>query len=171
MREDMEENTVDGFAMEVRAFCAWARGDDGAAIDVRSALLRVVALYNAAVLLPHPWKESLSSELAEAEVAKAELDLVLRRANDLPFQFYSEIFDPFERSPEPVTAHITDDIGDIYSDVARGLVLYDRGLKDEALWEWGFNLKIHWGEHATGAIRALHAYLAQENPDGLASDA
>jgi len=171
MREDMEESAVDCFAKEVRTFCAWARGDDGAALDVRSALLRVVALYNAAILLPHPWKESLSSELAEAEVSKAEIDLVLRRVSDLPLQFYFEVFDPFEMSPEPVTGHITDDIGDIYSDVARGLVLYDRGQKDEALWEWGFNLKIHWGEHATGAIRVLHAYLVQENPDGLATNA
>jgi hypothetical protein len=167
----MEVNAVDCFAAEARTFCSWAKGDDGSAIDVRSALLRVVSLYNAAILLPSPWSESLSSELAEAEIQKSDLDLVLRRANALPFQFYFEVFDAFEKSPEPVTGHITDDIGDIYSDVARGLVLYDRGQKDEALWEWGFNLKIHWGEHATGAIRALHAYLAQENPDGLASNA
>ncbi|MBL8266663.1 MAG: DUF5063 domain-containing protein [Steroidobacter sp.] len=168
MHEDIDENTIDRFAMEARAFCTWARGDDGVVLDVRSALVRVVALYNAAILLPHPWNERLSSELAEAETPKAELELVLRRASALPLQFYSEIFDPFERSPEPVTGHITDDIGDIYSDVARGLVLYERGQHDEALWEWGFNLKIHWGAHATGAIRALHAYLAQEKPDGLA---
>ena len=40
----------------------------------------------------------------------------------------------------------------------------------DALWEWGFNFQAHWGEHASSAIRALHCYLAQEDPSGLCSD-
>jgi hypothetical protein len=80
------------------------------------------------------------------------------------------MFDPLQDPPEePVVGHTSDDIGDIYRDVARGLALFDSGRRDEAGWEWGFNFRIHWGEHATGAMRAFHAYLAQENPDGLAS--
>jgi hypothetical protein len=39
-------------------------------MHVRSALLRVVALYNAAILLPGQWNESLSSELTKAEIKK-----------------------------------------------------------------------------------------------------
>jgi hypothetical protein len=25
------------------------------------------------------------------------------------------------------------------------------------LWEWRFNFQIHWGEHLTGALRALYS--------------
>jgi hypothetical protein len=68
-------------------------------MHVRSALLRVVALYNAAILLPGPWNENLSSELTKAEIKKAELDVVLLRTTALPLQFYFEVFDPLEKLP------------------------------------------------------------------------
>jgi hypothetical protein len=110
----------------------------------------------------------MSEKLAAAEVPEADLRLVAERAATLPCQLYWEIFDPLQDPPgEPVVGHVSDDIVDIYGDVAGGLILYDSDTRDEAGWEWGFNFRIHWGEHATGAIRALHAYLAQEDPDGL----
>jgi hypothetical protein len=113
----------------------------------------------------------MDAELADAKVSDEQRARVAKRACELPCQLYAEIFDPYEQPARPVTGHLADDIGDIYSDVARGLMLCDRGQSDEALWEWGFNFRIHWGEHATGAIRALHAHLAQENWEGLTSDA
>ena len=72
---------------------------------------------------------------------------------------------------EPPAGSVVDNLGGIYRDVARGLVLFEAGNHDEALWEWGFNFRTHWGEHATGVLRALHAYLAQEESDGLSRDA
>ncbi len=59
---------------------------------------------------------------------------------------------------------VADDISDIYIDVRRGLDLFDRGLESDALWVWVFNFHIHWGKHATSAIRALHAYFAARWP-------
>ena len=171
MREPMDEKALVLFANEARTFVSWARGEDGVAMDVRSALLRILALYQAALFLPHPWTEGMNSELAQADLSENELASVQHRASQLPCQSYLEIFDPYENPAEPVMGHLTDDIGDIYRDIARGLILFNRGQHDEALWEWGYNLQIHWGEHATGAIRALHAHLVQENPDALASHA
>lgn len=172
MRKHLEETAIDAFAREVRVFAAWARGDGGESMDVRSALLRILALYQQGLLLPMPWTEGMDSDLAECEVPQQELHAVIQRAWQLPCQFYAQVVDPFE-DPQPTLSgsHIADDIGDIYRDVVGGLMLFDRGMRDEALWEWKFNLQIHWGDHATGAIRALHLYLAQENPDGLASSA
>lgn len=167
MHKTTKESAVNRFAGEARVFCAWATGDDGSICDARSALTRVLSIYQAGLQLPQPWTEGMNAELADAKVSDEHFALVAKRACELPRQVYVEIFDPYEQPAESVTCHLADDICDIYADVARGLMLFDRGQRDEALWEWGFNFRIHWGEHATGAIRALHAHLAQENWDGL----
>lgn len=70
---------------------------------------------------------------------------------------YREIFDPYAALPEPeVTGSLADDLADIYRDVRSGLRKWQRGENDEALWEWRFNFESHWGEHVTGALRALY---------------
>jgi len=163
----MKSLPIHTFAEQARAFCGWATGLDESEMTAASALARVCSLYVAALSLPHPWSEGLAGKLAEAEPASGGTQLKTGRVSQLPFQVYWEVFDPLNNPPgEPVAGDIVDDIGDIYRDVARGLVLYEAGRENEALWEWGFNFRIHWGEHATGAIRALHAFLSQENPDG-----
>jgi Domain of unknown function (DUF5063) len=70
---------------------------------------------------------------------------------------YREIFDPYEPQSEPeVTASLADDLRDIHRDLLSGLRKWFRGESGEALWEWRFGFESHWGEHATGALRALH---------------
>jgi hypothetical protein len=74
---------------------------------------------------------------------------------------YGEVFNPLIVPPEePVLGSLSDDITDIYRDVVTGLREYEAGRRTQALWEWGFGFQAHWGEHATGAIRALHCWLA-----------
>jgi hypothetical protein len=136
------------------------------------ALRRVSSLYAAALDLPLPFTHGMSEDVAEVELPSGSVGVVAARASEIPLQIYWEVFDPIATPcEEPVCGLIAADLGDIYGDVARGLVLFESGDRDEALWEWAFNFRIHWGEHATGALRALHAYLAQENPDGLSRDA
>jgi hypothetical protein len=76
--------------------------------------------------------------------------------------FYREIYDPFE-SPEEseVAGLLADDFADIYRDLQDGLDKWNRGETGEALWEWRFNFENHWGEHLTGALRALHILTAR----------
>lgn len=168
----MATHGLDTFATEARLFADWAASSSEPKMTVHAALVRIVSLYRAAFLLPQPWSAGLEVDVPDVEPPAGALEVVKARAAELPFHFYWEVFDPFQDpQPEPVGGHIADDISDIYRDVARGLVLFDAGRRDEALWEWGFNFRIHWGEHATGAIRALHAFLAQEQPDGLSRDA
>jgi hypothetical protein len=136
------------------------------------ALRRVSSLYTAALDLPLPFTHGMSEDVSAVEPPSGSEDVVAARASEIPLQVYWEVFDPIATPcEEPVAGSIVDDLGDIYRDVARGLVLFESGDRDHALWEWAFNFRIHWGEHATGAVRALHAYLAQENPDGLSRDA
>ena len=65
---------------------------------------------------------------------------------------------------------LADDLIHIYRDVALGQCLYDAGRIDDAIWQWGSGFQTQWGQHAASAIRALHCYLAQEDPSGLLND-
>ena len=166
-----DSRQLDDFAQEARSFCRWATGADGTPMSAPLALRRVSTLYAAALDLTSPFTQDMSEDVAEVEPPPGSVRMVAARASELPLQIYWQVFDPIATPcEEPVAGSIVDDLVDMYQDVARGLVLFDSGDRDGALWEWAFNFRIHWGEHATGALRALHAYLAQENPDGLSRD-
>jgi hypothetical protein len=90
-----------------------------------------------------------------------------------PANSYREIFDPYEpvdaEDAEEVTGSLADDLADVYADLRTGLLKWERGESGEALWEWRFGLDHHWGEHATGAMRALWARSAWHDT-GVAGD-
>jgi len=161
------------FAEEARRFVEWADGAIGdPQLHAADALRRVLALYTAALQLPQPWSQGVKGATPEVPHLAERLARVQQRAASLPLQYYSEIFSPLVLAPEaPVVGDLADDLADIYRDVATGLHLLDTGRVDDALWQWGFNFQIHWGQHASSAIRALHCYLAQEDPSGLAAGA
>ena len=162
----LESTHLAAFAAEARTFCRWATGEDGAEMNVASALRRVSALYAAALELPPPFTEGVSTELPEVSPRTGSVEIVRARAARLPLQLYWEIFDPLESPPvEPVAGSIADDIGDIFQDVASGLALFESGRHADALWEWAFNFQVHWGRHAAGAVRALHACLTEGERD------
>jgi hypothetical protein len=75
--------------------------------------------------------------------------------------YYREVFNPYaDVSEEEVTGDILDDLDDIYRDLRRGLLHWRAGQAGHALWHWRFHFEIHWGEHATSALRALFALSA-----------
>jgi hypothetical protein len=57
---------------------------------------------------------------------------------------------------------VSDDLADIWLDLKHGLLALDDGAPpDDVTWEWRFGFYAHWGRHATEALRALHARLAE----------
>jgi hypothetical protein len=168
----VESGQLNRFAEEARTFCSWATGADGSEMSIPLALRRVSSLYTAALSLPPPFTQGMSKDSVDVEPPPNAVQLVSKRAATLPLQVYWEIFAPTEDPPDkPVLGSIADDLSDIYRDVARGMILFEAGDRAEALWEWAFNFQAHWGQHATGAIRAFHAYLAKDEPEGLSRDA
>ncbi len=171
-RNPSRQLTAERFSREARRFVDWA---DGSASDEELmapvALRRMVALYAAALELPQPWSEGVSAGHTPSPALAERLNAVRERATAIPLQHYSEIFSPLLPLEAPVVGDLADDLADIYRDLAAGLALYEAGSVEDALWHWGFNFQIHWGEHASSAIRALHCYLSQEDPSGLSSDA
>ncbi|MEM6789038.1 MAG: DUF5063 domain-containing protein [Myxococcota bacterium] len=71
-----------------------------------------------------------------------------------PHDLYWEVFDPYV-DEEPVAGSLLDDFLDIYHHLKRGLVAFDEGQQQDAVWEWRFHFDHHWGDHAVDALRAL----------------
>lgn len=78
--------------------------------------------------------------------------------------FYAEVFDPYSDTREPVIGSLADDLADIYRDLVDGLRAWRSGDRADAVWRWRFGFQVHWGEHATSALRALHARAAWHEP-------
>jgi hypothetical protein len=165
------------FATEAVAFRDWAaRGTDAGEVAARNALLHITRLYLAALELPPAWSEELSDQPDAERIGNAEWGEVFGAARRLPLDYYAAACDPLYDpvvGPHADSAGIgslSDDIADIYRDVVSGLRAFETGRRAAAVWEWGFGFRHHWGEHATGAIQALHAWMAANAFDRLASD-
>lgn len=79
------------------------------------------------------------------------------------WDLYKEMFDPYRRTgKKPVYASLSDDFSDIYRDTKPGLQDWETATAIERLdiiWDWKWGFENHWGEHATGAFRALYSLL------------
>jgi hypothetical protein len=172
-RSEHRRTVATRFSREAQRFVEWADGSACAdRLTAPLAVRRVARLYAEALELPQPWSEGVSVRREEIPVfLEARLNQVRLRAAAIPLQHYSEIFSPLVPPDEPVVGDLADDLVAIYRDVALGLHLHGRGCVDDALWQWGFGFQMHWGQHASSAIRALHCYLAQEDPSGLSASA
>lgn len=69
--------------------------------------------------------------------------------------FYWEVFNPFDKE-EPVCSHIAGDLSDIANDLLKGIVEFDSGRVQNAVFEWKLGLNSHWGCHLTDVLRVLH---------------
>lgn len=84
------------------------------------------------------------------------------------FEHYWLIYNPYERN-DVVGNSLSDDLLDIYKDLRRGMMIYDRGTEDsviDAIWTWRFDFLTHWGMHATNALKVLHWILGMCNSEG-----
>jgi hypothetical protein len=156
---DIRLQSIEQFAHAANQFAAWAtQQEDSGAVAARNALRHITELYLAALALP---ASAGSADAPDVDVDSAERNTICANCARLPLDYYGEIFDPLTMPPpEPVVGSVADDIADIYREVVTGLRHYRAGRTDAAVWQWTFLFQVHWGEHAIGAIRALHAWLA-----------
>ncbi len=79
------------------------------------------------------------------------------------YNWYREVFDPQGKDKdEPVAAHLSDDLSDIYCELKGGLDVWDEAdaaMRRDIVYTWRLMYEIHWGEHVTGAFRAIHSLL------------
>ncbi len=69
---------------------------------------------------------------------------------------YREVFDPWALDDDlATTGDLAHDLWDTYMGLRTGLDQWNRGQRERALWQWRFGFEAHWGQHVTGALRAL----------------
>lgn len=152
---------VDAFALCAREYCAWCIVDKSKLSPGRyqfEATSNLAKVYAAFFTLP-------ATEFIEApdvpRPSQTQIQEVLAALGGLPFREYWEVFKPTQFEPgDPCVGDISDDFLDTYIDLAEGLWLYDHGHVQAAVWQWRFTFGIHWGTHATSALRALQGFEA-----------
>ena len=72
-------------------------------------------------------------------------------------------FDPYD--PELVGAKLSDELTSIATALANGLRHFRAGNVAEALWWWQFSYVAHWGNEASGALRALQSIVSHDRLD------
>jgi len=157
-----DATSIAKFADIAREYCAWCEGSR--ATDPRMLLFQatrlLARLYAAGLYLPDV---TLDDYPEAPEISTDARHAMFKSFATLPFQYYREVFNPsIESSDEPVTGDLADDFADIYVDLKSGLDLFEQGFELAAVWTWRMLLGIHWGRHATSALRALHNF---ELPD------
>jgi hypothetical protein len=147
---------LNAFANAAREFCRWAESAAGLPEEEAAAALhRMVHLYGCALDLP-----DLFGEKEAPDIDDSEWKAIYKRFGTLPFNYYSQQFNPLPDTPEePVVADLADDLADIWRDLTRGLKQFDEGLVPAAVWEWRNGFHSHWGRHAAAAIYSLHCWL------------
>ena len=152
------------FAQAARAFQEWVarlpHEDTNQTLPALSHLLNLSLL--ALPLLPLP---ELHADVDDPDhVADHEWKSVYQAAAALPLGNYAEVFDPLVVPAEtPVVGDIADDLADVYREIITGLRLVESGKHLQAHWHWAFTFQVHWGKHATSAIRALYAVIASND--------
>jgi len=167
---------VERFVEVVRRYCAWVESSPaGPHEDMVTARQLFTELHLAVISLPKVDLGDDESEDEGYESRPASLDgwkQARERFSHLPVEGYWDVFEPLkEDQKEPVCCSLSDDIADVYRDIKEYLPLFDKGQVEEAVWQWRFSFLIHWGQHLTGAQRALHAYFVnREEEDWLSSN-
>jgi hypothetical protein len=161
------QKELDSFAEKAKAYCEWAKSDFTECLEELSKAEKFLAELHLAILnLPDAnevWNEvdDLEDVSEDKKIVVERWKQACKRFENLPVNGYWEIFDASNIDDEnPVFSLVSDDLADIYSDLKRGLLLYEKGKFAEAFWEWKFNFKIHWGNHLVGAMKTIRNYFS-----------
>lgn len=143
---------VHEFVALVRQYLALVDGaEDTSAHELLTYSARLLPrIYAAGLELPDV---SLADEVEASDEVVSPMSKLGRLFGR--FDVYFEVFDPvFEQ--DAVASSLSDDLADIYLDLARPLAAFDAGQQGDAVWQWRFNIRGHCGDHIVDALRAIH---------------
>ena len=151
------KSKIENFAEIVRRYCVWAESSFGEIeVEMQTAQMILAELKYFVLDLPDDDSED---DIKLEDVSTEQLKVVQSRYRNLPVDGYWTIFDPSKvEENEAVFTELSDDLADIYRDIKYGLTLFDAGHFSEAIWEWKFNYKIHWGRHLLSAQKVIYCW-------------
>ena len=133
------------FCEYVSALCESGR------MDYVQLITSLMQLYTSALELPGVEPDSAGSDNCVQTPLKFPFG-----ENDA----YWEIDNPFVED-EPVGGSLTDDFQSIYEELKKGIICYEQGFVNDALWTWRFGFRNHWSYHAVDAIRVLNMMIME----------
>ena len=98
---------------------------------------------------PDPGFEHELAPQAESEMMRRLAAVIGER------DFYRMVYEPFEDSGEPVGGMLSEDLASVWRDLRPGLDLLGGPHEADALFDWWFGYRAHWGRHAVAALFAL----------------
>lgn len=110
----------------------------------------------------HEYTDALKESLRSRRRGHPSVEDALERK----FGSYAEyrlVYDPVDPAErEAISASLVEDLSSVYWDLKDALELYRTGDElgiREAIWDWSFGRKHHWGCHAIQALPALHSLI------------
>jgi Domain of unknown function (DUF5063) len=143
------------FTKLASGFCSWCESDSLGVRREAHAAVWLARLHAAALELPEIDGDD-GNEMPE--IPAPQHQAAERNLGAFNGWYYRTVFNPAPTlDEEPVMGDIGDDLMDTYKDIKIGSLLADQGRIEEAIWQWSFMHRVHWGKHAVGALAALHA--------------
>lgn len=163
----MNPPSVDEFVAAAREYCSFAEDSMPVSASdiskIRELLLRLIYHVPAVEAAPH------GAEREGDRPGDSAYAIVANRFGSFPFNLYRVVFDPHEidTTDEPVMAMLSDDLADIYRDLAEGLSNAEKGYLDDACSDWTLGYRSHWARHAANALMAIEVWRTDnyENVD------
>ncbi len=163
--DELSKTEIKLFADIVRRYCTWAENPLADTQTEMQTARKLLAQLHAVILLP---EIETDDEIKLENVTAEERKSVVARFANLPVNGYWLVFDPTEaQENESVYITLAEDLSDIYRDIKYGLRLFEAGHITEAIWEWKFHFKIHWGWHLLGAQRVIHFWFVHNGDEDL----
>ena len=158
----MDDHSSDFAALVERFLGAIETGNLATKSGLSEVARHLAALYAAAMDFPNLKPEGADDVRDQWDERHAGLRASVAK---LPVGFYWEVFDPLEamgadKPPECSVGDLADDLLDVSRDLSAGLDMWNAEYSGDAVEHWRL-LFPHWGQHATGALRTIHAYLTK----------
>ena len=152
---EMDSKSIDAFYSLAEKYCAFITKTEISGESVPALMELLMSLYISAQNLP-----DMEPETTDASSFRNDVSIQIRIHEQIS-PFYWETPDPFVRE-EPVCGCLADDLADIASDLQRGMREYNSENRGNAVFEWKFGLRSHWGSHAADVLRVLHSIRRDE---------
>lgn len=155
------DSSIENYETAVREYCALIEvvREVTSSQFVDECLKLVLRLYEGVLCLPEvpPGTHEVVSR-----VGSEETSAIRRRVSDrLDKDYYWAPEETWGSDPPQLTAGmLSDDLADIWQELKDGLLTLDVEGPDrinDVVRHWRFSFECHWGDHAAGAISALHA--------------